>query len=256
MQMTFNDYILNPIGKHNAVLNSTAREAMRSSYIKKFDAIMLREHGAINYRLYKNDKKNRFIAHISIPSETVDKFYYDTVIEFYTDKNVEESGTNLFKYNVRFFSNDPSFVYTYAYVFAHNDLFIKELKDKMGSKALKTTPKETNPTQNVGYVKTIYFAYLFMQSKGLNDVNTFKAMANNIDFNFIRANIMNADLKIQNRQDAGEKQSKKEKREATRKNTAISNTINKIQGVIKKTRTTKTTNTTKTTKTSKFTKKI
>ena len=108
--MTLEQYILNPAGKNNAVLNATAREAMRNSYMSKYNNLLVREHGSIVYRLYKDEKNNRYFAYFKIPSETIEKFYYDTVIEFYADKDVENDGTDLLKYNVRFFSNDPAFV--------------------------------------------------------------------------------------------------------------------------------------------------
>lgn len=249
MQMTFDNYILNPAGKNNAVLNATAREAMRTAYINKFDAILLREKGNINYRLYKNEKTNRFIAHFMIPSETVDRFYYDTIIEFYTDKNVEESGNNLFKYNVRFYSNDPSFVYTYAYVFNKNDMFIKELKPKMSKKAIKEGADEKNPNNQIGYVKSIYFAYLFMRMRSLNNIDTFKAVASKLDFNILLANVMDADIKIDMRQREGEKVRKKNSSEKKKSERTISSTPNsKVSSntsIVKSVSTTKTVSKTK-----------
>ena len=161
MEITFEGYILNPQLKSNAVLNATAREAIRTDYTRRFDTIMLREHGKMEYFLYKDSRTNSFYAHIKVPSEVVDKFYYDVVIRFFADENIKNT-EDLFKYNIQVFSNDPAFVYTYAYVFKENSLFIDSLAPKMSKKAIKKSPNERNPYKQVGYVKSLYFAYLIM----------------------------------------------------------------------------------------------
>ena len=68
MEMTFEQYIQNPMGKHNAVLNSVMRESMRSSYTDKFNNIIVREHCIFKYKLYKDSKKNRYNIYLKIPS--------------------------------------------------------------------------------------------------------------------------------------------------------------------------------------------
>lgn len=211
MDMTIEQYIANPMGKNNAVMSALTRETLRKTYMKKFDNLLLRENGVIEYHLYKDEKNNTYWAHIKVPSETVKKFYYDVVLKFSATEKVEEAGNNLFKYNVRFYSNDPAFVYTYAYVFRKNDLFIKELSSKMSKEALKKEAKEKNPTGDVGYVKTIYFAYLVMQNRGLNKKIKFDAEAKPLDPKILLNNIEDADSKIFRRQEEGSKVSKRKK---------------------------------------------
>ena len=58
MEMTFNDYIMNPMGKGSAVMSATHRELMRMQYQKKFDNILLREKGKLDYRLFINSTNN------------------------------------------------------------------------------------------------------------------------------------------------------------------------------------------------------
>ena len=79
MEMTLEQYILNPMGKNNAVLNASTREIMRKTYTSKFDNILLREHGKIEYYLYEDSKNNAYWMDAKIPSETVKNFYYDVV---------------------------------------------------------------------------------------------------------------------------------------------------------------------------------
>lgn len=209
MKLTMEQYITNPM--QSPILTATMRESMRNSYIKKFNALLLREHGVINYFLYKDEENNKYYAYFKIPSETIERFYYDTIIEFSADQNIMEAGKNLFKYNIRFYSNDPSFVYTYAYTFYRKGLFIKEFESKMSQKALREPPKEKNPTQMVGYVKTIYFAYLFMKLRSFNDLDKFKAQASVLNINNLIANVMIADQKLGEREDAGERLAKKKR---------------------------------------------
>lgn len=213
MNMTLEDYILNPMGKKNAVLNATAREAIKNSYIKKFGNIMVREHSIVNYKLYKDSKKNQFYAHFKIPSETVDKFYYDVVLKFYADENTKGAGKNLLKYYVKFYSNDPSFVYTYAYVFSHNGLLVDELKSKMSKKAISTAAKEKNPYNQVGYVKTIYFAYLSILNKGLTNIDKFTSEAIEFDKKVLLNSVVDADIKVEEREEEQKKISRKKQQE-------------------------------------------
>jgi hypothetical protein len=225
--MSFAQYILNPMGKSNAVMSAGSREYMRTKYKKKFDNIMLREKGKMDYRLFTDEKNNTFWIYCKIPSELCKNFYYDTLIKFYTDEKVKEGGRDLFKYNVRFFSNDPAFVYTYAYVFAHNDLFINELHSKMSKEALRKPPKEKNPNNSVGYVKSIYFVYLLMQNRSLNKVNIFEKQAEPLSVQFLMENIMPADQKIADREEAGRGVSQRKKIRLDKK---TFNSLNRLAG--------------------------
>ena len=209
--MTLDEYILNPMGKKNAVLNAAAREGIRKMYKFKFDNIMLRENGKLKYHLFKKSDDNTYWAYFKIPSETVKDFYYDVVFKFYADNDVKDAGRNLFKYNIKFFSNDPAFTFTYAYVFAKNHLFVEELMRKMSTKALKTAAVEKNPNDVIGYVKIIYFAYLVMENRNLNKISKFESEAKPFDLAYLYKEIENTDDKIEERQEEGKGVSHKKK---------------------------------------------
>lgn len=211
MDMTLEQYMINPMGKNNAVLNASAREIIRKTYSHKFDNILLRENGKIEYYLYIDNISNTYWAHIKVPSEVVKDFYYDVVFKFSASQNVESSGEDLFKYNVKFYSNDPAFVYTYAHVFIKNNIFINELVSKMSKQAIRKPPTEKNPNKDVGYVKAIYFAYLTMQNKKLNKMVKFKGEAKPLDLRYLLNSIEKADDKIKKRQEEGAKVSKRKK---------------------------------------------
>ncbi|MCM1219683.1 MAG: hypothetical protein NC548_34820 [Lachnospiraceae bacterium] len=205
--MTFDEYITNPMGRSNAVLSAAVREAQRNIYTNKFNNILLRENGKIDYFLYKG-KGSTYFIHIKIPSEVVKNFYYDVVIKFVGDAKKAASFTKLDKYDVQFFSNDPAFVYNYTYVFGKKGLFINELSKRMDSKALHSPAKEKNPDNTVGYVKSIYFAYLFMKQRGLFTLSMYDA-APIFDQKYLLSQVMDADKKIELRQELGAKEKKK-----------------------------------------------
>ena len=210
MDMTLEQYINNPQLKSNAVLNATAREAIRADYKARFDALMVREKGYIAYETLYDSKRNRIFAHFRIPSETVEKFYYDVVFEFFGNEDIE-STENIFKYFVKFYSNDPAFVFTYAHSFLENNLLIDELKSKMSRKAIKEKADEKNPYNQIGYVKTIYFAYLYMVQKGMTKTATLKPGAKQFSVTALQSTIQDADEKVESRIAAGEKLKKVKK---------------------------------------------
>ena len=197
------------MGKNNAVLNANMREVTRLTYTRKFDNLLLREHGAIKYDIFYDKTNNVYWFYAKIPSETVKNFYYDVVFRFSATESTPELGNDLFKCNVQFYANDPAFVYTYAHVFAKNDLFIPQLLPKMSKRAIKEAANEKNPLGVVGYVKTIYFAYLLMKRNNLNKVSKIEAIAKPFDLGYLMHNIMDAEDKIAARQSEGGSTKKK-----------------------------------------------
>ena len=224
MEIRFSDYINNPMGKDNAVMSN--REMYRQFYTNKFNALMLRENGNIEYHLYKY--KEEYVCHVKIPSEVVNNFYYDIVIYFYAkDKNVQSEKT-LENYCVKFYSNDPSFVFTFAHAFSKNNLFIADLSKKMSTLALKQKATQKNPKDEIGYVKSLYFAYLFMKNKGLFAKIRY-ATADKYSPKVLQDKIMDADEKIKLRMEEEQKQKKKEvtknKQTENKQNKNISNNL-------------------------------
>ena len=200
--MTFDEYISNPMGKKNAVFSQ--REVFREIDTKKLDALLVREVGIVKYRLYYDKKNSKYYIHFKIPSEPIKDFYYDTVIEFYTKDHGISIGKSLSKYDVKFYSNDPSFVFTFAHAMKKNDMFIKDLEPRMAKKALKEVGKEKNPKDEVGYVKSIFFAYLLMKNYGLFAKVQFESYAKPYNKKELLNTVTQAEEKIQARIDAGE----------------------------------------------------
>ncbi len=213
MKMTFDQYINNPMGVKNAVFS--AREMYKGLYTEKLNTILVREVGKVKYKLYKKDDK--YYVHMKIPSEVIEKFYYDVVIEFYTDNTTVKMSKSLKDYYVKFYSNDPSFVFTFAHAMLKNNLFIKDLIPRMSKEAILKVAKEKNPNKEIGYVKSIYFTYLLMKNYGLFNKIIFNNEANKFNLKELLQNITHADEKIEARQIAQRElnKNKKNKKEKT-----------------------------------------
>lgn len=155
------DYIHNPLGAGTAVM--TQRGLYEKLYNDKWDALLLKENGNIAYLQYKKDED--YYIHFKIPSEVIDKFYYDIVIRFYLlpESATYKMDTNLNNYDVQFYSNDPSFVFSFAYAFNKHDAFVDDLKFKISKVALTQEAAVRNPQSQLGYVKAFYFAFLQMK---------------------------------------------------------------------------------------------
>lgn len=260
MEMSFQQYIDNPMGKRNAVFSQ--REMYKALYTEKFNKVFLREAGRINFTLYKDQKKDRYVAHIKVPSETVKDFYYDAVIMFYTDDVVEKASNSLQNYKAKFFSNDPAFVFTYLRVFLKEDLFFEDMKPKSSKEALKKDPKEKNPYMVPGYSKILYFAYLFMKSKNLFSKAMYDTYAEPYNAKKLLAKVEHTDEKIARRQELGVQQAKElaaqKKREAEESKNVVSGVpthdIVSPSGNIRRTKTIGTVSPTKSAKQTSFVK--
>lgn len=202
--MTYDQYIQNPMGIANAVISN--RNMYRELYMSKLDKILVREMGKVDYVLFKS--KNKYYVYIKIPSEVIEKFYYDVVIEFSEPDDKSLIDSTLRNYDVKFYSNDPSFVFTFAHAFLKNNMFIEQLKPVMSKQAIQKVASEKNPSDQVGYVKSLYFAYLILKKDNVF-VKTKFATAKDINWKGLMGNITPADLKIAQRQDAAKEKSNK-----------------------------------------------
>ena len=201
MKMTFDQYITNPNGQARGMMVAQ-RELAKQVYTDKYNKMMLRVAGMVPYELFKNSDESKYYIFFKMPSEGTKDLYYDTVIEFSTKDDVNKKINKINSYFVRFFSNDPNFTFTYAYVFNKQDLIIKELKNKISPEALKTRPGVTNPNKNVGYVKVFYFAYIYMKDHGLfHKLNWCNANTNKNNLIQRFGSVMNSDHKLRQAHD-------------------------------------------------------
>ena len=199
--MTLNEYIMNPFP--NGVIAAQTREMAKAMYKEKFEKTMLREAGKqFPVRFFIG--KSSWYLHIKVPSETIPDFTYDVVFEFLQVKNA----TKLEDCQVKFFANDPAFMFTYANTFKSNKIFCEELTSKMAKEALKTKAHEKNPANIIGYVKSIYFAYLLCKNKNYFNITLFEKRARGYSKKELEQDIVDSELKLAQRQAAQDKISK------------------------------------------------
>lgn len=230
--MTFEEYINNPMGKGSALMSH--KEMYRQMYTAQWEKLLERENGEITYRLFQD--KEDYYVYIKIPSDRYPGFYYDAVVRFFLPSGEKQKSMEitLSNYSVQFYSNDPSFVFTFAHAFKENKLFIKDLESKMSKRALKEKAVMRNPKDEIGYVKSIYFSYLQIKRLNLFNKNRWTGMSEKYSKSVWHALIQHADDKIQNQQnyDKGiekpkpEKPKKMVKKNISSKSTKINNSPN------------------------------
>ena len=200
--MTFEEYINNPSGKGAA--NMPARYMYEQFYTEELDKLLLKINGKIEYNLFVDREK--YYIRFKIPHHTYENFFYDVVIEFSTDDNALRVVRDLKKYNVKFFSNDPSFTFTWAYAFNKNGLLIPSLRSKCSRKSLSEAPVIRNPSETTGYCKYIYYAYLLTKLYNLFEKSEFTLKSKSISI--LGGTVVNADKKYEQRLTAQKEYSK------------------------------------------------
>ena len=210
MDIIFDKYIDNP-SITGAVF--TNRSMYKQMYKDKFGKVLVREQGKIDYTLYKaNDKIDSHYIHFKIPSEVIPDFYYDVVIQLYTTDNKFKNEASLRRYFVKFYSNDPAFVYTFAHAFIANKIFIEDLRPKMSKEAIRHTAKVRNPKDDVWYVKSLFFAYLAMEKYNLFNKSYYTgSKCKKYNKKELLSKITQAEIKVKDRQNAEEDLKKAEK---------------------------------------------
>lgn len=86
-------------------------------YREKYDAL-LKKNKRFHVDTYKVMPSKKVLVWIKVPSQSLDKFYYDVLLEL----DPADNAKSFEDCEIKFFSNSPSFVYGgYAYIFYHLD---------------------------------------------------------------------------------------------------------------------------------------
>jgi len=158
--MTLNSYISNPTGKGSAYVanRSAIKNGLNLIYIK-----LLREHRKNFYAIPYLYSNGDLLFYVKVPSEeyNINKISYDVLFLMKYAKGVSRANRE-----IETFSNSPSFVYTYCFVYNKNDLLIDKLKNKYPKEALTMAPDIRNPIQSFGYEKSTYIAARYLLDGG------------------------------------------------------------------------------------------
>lgn len=203
LSMTFDSYVKYPYPKGASPLTAELREIIYNNFKKKLDAVIVREMNNFEYALYYHKLMDVYVCHLKVPSEVVPKLRYDVVIQFYTDNDNIRKDSNLNRYFVRFFSNDPAYNFEFCHTHIEHDLYIKELHSKSMQKAIKERATIKNPKDELGYVKSLMFAYFIMKNKSLFSKILYQTQGRPYDPKILLTNIMSSDDKLVQRTELG-----------------------------------------------------
>lgn len=148
---TLKEFYNNPSGKGITANNISL---VRAGLIHRYE-LFKKKGKKIKTDIYM-EAENSFYFHMIIPSD-MNMNDYDVVIHFYDPANDEKHG-NIKDWCVEFFSNCPSFIFTYAVAYNEAGLFIPFLGNKLNNKVLSNLPAEKNPDLTVGWDKSIFYA--------------------------------------------------------------------------------------------------
>lgn len=156
--MTIHEYLNYPMGKGAAMMMiGDAKKTM----IDKF----LLDEAEIVYNLYNTGKT--LVFHFELPSHSTKGVKYDVIVEFPYNSADLQKGNNLFEFPFKVYSNCPSFVYTYAYVFYQKGLICDWLINRFDKKSLTTPPTQRNSFGIIFYERSVFFALYYIK-KNIN----------------------------------------------------------------------------------------
>lgn len=161
-KITISEFMNNPAGKGSNIIPN--RQLIIDDFRRRYKQIL--EHHKFDVTIYKN--KEDYFFHVIVPSEDKDKdVTYDVVIQFTMADEDFKNDISLNRYFVKFFSNCPSFTFTYTYVYAENDLLADGFQVKYRDEVLDAPPVVRNPNEVISFEKSTYFACLHLLDKNV-----------------------------------------------------------------------------------------
>ena len=151
---TIKDFMYSPFGDSSSMDKDESYKKLYEEFVR---------HLRIYVAGFTSIDDNYYV-HIRVPSETQkdNRYEYDVVIKFFTDKPELKHSISLRQYYMQFFSNSPGFIYRYAALYKKHDYLIKELYDKLDPEYADTMPEKTNSDMKVSYDKSIFFACKYL----------------------------------------------------------------------------------------------
>jgi hypothetical protein len=147
---TLEGFIAKPFGRE---------EAKSNDFERKYKALASAHRIAIKgYTKIDDDH----LVHITVGSDTNKQDHYDVVLLFFTDDEEKKRGRSFRNYYVKFFSNSPSFIYTYAALYKKEGYLIDAMYNKMDKAFSDVMPEKTNSSMQLSYDKSIFCACRFM----------------------------------------------------------------------------------------------
>lgn len=160
--MLLTEFFNNPMGKGASVLNI---KSIKENYDRRYQTFFKN----ITHTTFFI--KNDIYVSINIPS-SVKGIFYDVVIKF--TPNAKSAGVSVSDMDFQFFSNSPSFLYTYANAYAKRKLLIRELNSKLSKEMIRSIATTRNPYAIISYDITIYSALKYLLTNGFDKISALK----------------------------------------------------------------------------------
>jgi hypothetical protein len=179
--------MINPMGRGSTVLMlPEVRRSLDIEYSKLQEKITL---------VWYSFQDKFFIAHVKIPSRSVDKLFYDVLIEINID-SIPQNSTIINGGSARVFSNCPSFTFTYAKVFNDKGDLIDWTKRKYSEEVFENDPVKRNPMKILSYERSLYFAIKYITTNGRNYKNKVNYHINKIESHISLLNLIKSSDEI------------------------------------------------------------
>ena len=152
--MNLKELMTNPAGKGDSSMTNRAMlleilDSRYYQYIKEKD---------IKCKFYKELNSNSYYVVMKLPTMKSRDNSYDIVFHLYDENNEHSSDNTIVNYNIKVFSNCPSFIYTFAKVYNDNGLFINFLSKL----SLTANPEVRNRYGVINHDKYLYFAAKYL----------------------------------------------------------------------------------------------
>lgn len=214
LNITAMQFLKNPTGKGSATV--ARRDRIIYDMRQRFSYLYKNSRRQFKLEVYKHS--DLYYFYFKIPSEEIHDYglNYDVIIEFSPPNEKVALTHDLNKYNIRFISNSPNFMFTYGYLYNKEKLLISWLSHKLGKKALTEEPVVRNPQQEFGFEKSVYFALLYLE---LNPKEMKRPSYLSVENrNLITQKFPNSELKLKENQQ--KKKIKNQKEKSKKKNTS------------------------------------
>lgn len=174
--MTLKEYMDNPSGKGSAI---NSKEILKV-FIERFEKFKS-EKREIKLDFVKEGKKFYILS--KVQSSSLNGLFYDCIIEI--SPNDPANKNFLTNGDFKVYVNSPSFNFTFAYVFLHKDMIIKQLEHKYDKEVRKNDPGIRNPYKIIGYEKILMFTLLEISrshhGKTIDDFRELKGLVKLLD---------------------------------------------------------------------------
>ncbi len=147
-----------------------------------------------------------YFIYATIPSKTnekytqsEDKIYYDTIIQLTAPNSaMEKKDDNIRHWDVRVYSNNPMFIYTFNYVYNSRNALIKLPNGYYSRPAMKIKPKTRNPMMLTGIDDNLWFLVMYMDKNHYFDRTVLESACTNsgVDYKWLIKNITPQEEKL------------------------------------------------------------